>query len=68
MEPEQPFSGGRRRMSPGFSPLGRRQKKRLEGALTGDAPPQPSTGRRRQAQRSLVFDAGEPKVTCTAAS
>ena len=49
-------------MSPGFSPLGRRQKKRLEGALTGDAPPQPSTARRRHAQRSLVFGAAEPLV------
>jgi len=50
-EPEQPFSGGRKgRMSPGFSPLGRRPRR---GA--GEEAQAPGSLRRRLAQRSLLF-------------
>lgn len=71
IEPEQPFSGGRRRMSPGWSPLGRRHKKRMEGMGTegmdlgmGDESAKPAGAKRRHAQRSLRFEAAsEPAVS-----
>jgi hypothetical protein len=51
-----PFSGGRKRMSPGFSPLGGRAKKRMqEGGKAGEEPQAPGSVRRRLAQRSLLF-------------
>lgn len=47
-------------MSPGFSPLGRKHKKRTENASVEATGSQVShASRRRHAQRSLIFDDGE---------